>query len=370
MSKLWWLVVLVAVVLLVAALVVSPAVAQAPSDLTVNLVSCWDMDETSGDRADSWGSNTLTDVNTVGYTTGLVNNAADFVSANSEYLTVNDTSDLSLGDNSYSVYMLGQIDNKTADHMMVTKWPDNYSPWQEYRLAYSQGSDRWYWHLGSGAVVFANNEGAVSADTWYSLVSWFDADNNQIGISVDGGTADTASETATPYDGNESVRVGSAYASSAYLDGAVDTLAIWKSRVLNSAERSWLVGVGCSDILATEVEPTETPTPSLTPSVTPSSTPMPTATPAPGAGSGGVGGGGPEFYPVLILPLFLMLFESADGRRDYFLYLVAASVLAGWDGVVVASLYWALSAFIRFGFHIFETRALLSPKQLPSDRVG
>jgi hypothetical protein len=60
----------------------------------VGLVSYWNLDEVSGNRADSHGSNTLTDNNTV---TSVVNDppppfnaAASFVAANSEYLSVAD----------------------------------------------------------------------------------------------------------------------------------------------------------------------------------------------------------------------------------------------------------------------------------------
>ena len=46
---------------------------------TTGLVSYWALDETSGTRYDSHGSNDLTDNNTVGYTTGVQGNAADFI---------------------------------------------------------------------------------------------------------------------------------------------------------------------------------------------------------------------------------------------------------------------------------------------------
>jgi len=67
------------------------------SDLTtaekVGLVSYWNLDEASGNRADSHGSNTLTDNNTVtsatnGYPANLPGRVASFVAANSEYLSL------------------------------------------------------------------------------------------------------------------------------------------------------------------------------------------------------------------------------------------------------------------------------------------
>ena len=57
------------------------------SSLLTGLVSWWNLDETSGTRADSVGSNHLTDVNTVGYAAGKIGNAASFVAANNETLS-------------------------------------------------------------------------------------------------------------------------------------------------------------------------------------------------------------------------------------------------------------------------------------------
>lgn len=50
-------------------------------------VAHWTLDETSGTRADSHGSNDLTDNNTVTAATGALGNAADFNQLNSEYLS-------------------------------------------------------------------------------------------------------------------------------------------------------------------------------------------------------------------------------------------------------------------------------------------
>lgn len=55
--------------------------------LTDNLVSYWKLDEASGNRADSHGSATLTDNNTVGSATGKINNGADFEFDNAEHLS-------------------------------------------------------------------------------------------------------------------------------------------------------------------------------------------------------------------------------------------------------------------------------------------
>lgn len=58
------------------------------ADLSTNLVSYWELEETSGTRYDATATNNdLTDNNTVTSTTGVQGTGADFTSANSEFLS-------------------------------------------------------------------------------------------------------------------------------------------------------------------------------------------------------------------------------------------------------------------------------------------
>lgn len=70
-------------------------------------VSRWKLNESSGDRADSVGSNTLTDINTVASAAGQFSeNAADFERDNSERFSAADSASLSItGDMSFCVWI-------------------------------------------------------------------------------------------------------------------------------------------------------------------------------------------------------------------------------------------------------------------------
>ena len=63
----------------------------ANTSLATGLVEYWELDETSGNRVGSHASISLTDNNTVGYTTGVIGNAASFVASNNEYLRSTDS---------------------------------------------------------------------------------------------------------------------------------------------------------------------------------------------------------------------------------------------------------------------------------------
>src|SRR3990167_10109236 len=71
--------------------------------LTDNITAYWKLDESSGNAADSVASNTLTNTNTVGYSAGKINNAADFVGANSTYFIAGSPV-AALGAKSYSFW--------------------------------------------------------------------------------------------------------------------------------------------------------------------------------------------------------------------------------------------------------------------------
>lgn len=71
--------------------------------LTANLQAFWRMDEPSGNRSDSFGGNTLTDVNSVPSDGGIKNRAASFVAANTQYLILNNTSTIATGDVDFSM---------------------------------------------------------------------------------------------------------------------------------------------------------------------------------------------------------------------------------------------------------------------------
>lgn len=71
--------------------------AHAYNALPSSIRGYWKLDETSGSRADSSGKgNTLSDINTVGYGSGIYGNAADFEENNNEYLKRDDDADFDI----------------------------------------------------------------------------------------------------------------------------------------------------------------------------------------------------------------------------------------------------------------------------------
>lgn len=211
------------------------------SDAVPFAVAAWALDEASGTRADSVGSNDLTDNNTVGSGTGKFDTAADFEADNSERLTSNDTADLSVSDIDFMWRLWARLESKGADRPLVTKWQFS-SDHRSYHLRYDSGSDRFAFfvsHNGLVAVsVTANNFGSPSTGTWYLIHAWHDAANNQIGISVNAGTADTTSHGDGVFNDAGIFELGGWNDAGAWHDGLIDDVVLLKGYVLDATERA------------------------------------------------------------------------------------------------------------------------------------
>lgn len=215
------------------------------SALLTNLVSYWKLDEASGTRNDAHGSNHLTDNNTVGSTTGVLNNAALFVRANAEYLSRASNSDLQTGNIDFTLTAWFYLNSTGVVQSLIQKAinaPVNY----EYLLEV-RGDDKLRWQLlngsGGSSVALVDHTLVLSASTWYFAVAWFDAAAGIAYLKINDGAAQSAAKTANPGVGVGEFRIGSRQDGSGDLDGRADEVGLWK-RVLTSTEHTTLYGGG------------------------------------------------------------------------------------------------------------------------------
>lgn len=165
------------------------------SALYNSLVAFWELDEASGSRSDSIGSSTLTDVNTVTSTTGLVYSlAAQFAFASSEYLSRASDSVTQTGNINFWFAAWVNLTLKTNLRIILSKYRA-FTASREYYLLYHNGTDRYEWltstNGNTGTTVTANTFGSPTASVWNFVAAYHDADNDLIGISVNGGSFDT-----------------------------------------------------------------------------------------------------------------------------------------------------------------------------------
>lgn len=209
--------------------------------LKTSLISYWKLEEASGNRADSHGSNTLTDNNTVTQATGKIGNAGQFTSASSEYLNSTDNASLSTGDIDFTFATWVYLDTKGANRRILAKTNNVAS--SEYILTYRSATDRFDFTIADGAIqADANNLGSPSATTWYFIVCWHDSVANTLNIQVNNGTADSSATGGTaPSDTAFDFQIGRT--AGEYMNGRIDDTAFWK-RTLTAAEKTQLYNSG------------------------------------------------------------------------------------------------------------------------------
>ena len=216
--------------------------------LADNLIAWWTMNEESGTREDSVGSNDLADQNTVLFGAGKQGNAADYVAASAEGLWTASTADVSFADDDFTYALWCKLDLHTVNHDILSKY-DSGGGKREYRLYFDHGQNRFIWRVtsnpsSSGTAVNADELGNVSTGTWYFIVAWHDKTANVIGIQVNNGTADTTAQSLGCNESSSNLGVGIGAALGAnYWDGLIDEIGLW-GRVLSADDKTALYGSG------------------------------------------------------------------------------------------------------------------------------
>jgi hypothetical protein len=212
--------------------------------LTDNLIAFWELEEASGTRNDSHGSNHLTDNNTVAQGTGKVGNCADFESSNSESLSRADNTDLSTGDIDFTVVAWVKQETQIAAQAIMAKRSSLTN--REYSLeALADGTPRFVVFNSSGTQISVVQWGSIlSVGSFQFVVAWHDATANTINIQVDNGTPVSAADGGTIADTTSIFRIGAVNDTPAvFFDGLIDQVGFWK-RVLTSDELTELYNAG------------------------------------------------------------------------------------------------------------------------------
>lgn len=209
------------------------------ADAATYAVAHWALDEASGTRYDSIGSEDLTDNNTVTALAGKFSNAADFEASNGEYLSAADSTVNSLGNTDW-MYRCWIKAETLASFPVVLAKRDSTDSFNTYALYYDTSANKLTWNVAlySGFSTVVQWGSALSTGTWYLVHVWHDATANEIGISVDAGTAVTTSWANGVGDGDGIFQIGASAAQSIYWDGLIDDVVLLDGYILDATERT------------------------------------------------------------------------------------------------------------------------------------
>ena len=228
----------------------------AGNGLLTGLVAYWGLDEASGNALDKHsGGLTLTQANSPGADTGKVYSTARTGNGNNQYFSRASETAIQVGDIDFCVAAWVYLTNTSAQHLIASQYRfgDNHRVWF---FDYLNTTNRFRFAIsGDGVnatIVTANNFGAPSGSTWYLIYVYHDATANQIGISVNNGTADTQTHTTGASTDTVAPLAIQAFfnttgiAAGTTWQGRLGPVAMWKNRTLSADDRTllWNGGAG------------------------------------------------------------------------------------------------------------------------------
>ena len=206
--------------------------------LEEDLVAVWHLDESSGTRLDSYSANHLSDNNNVLDGTGIVDSSAIFVSANDQFLSIGDNSEISInGHVAFTISLWVKLTSKSTDMTILAKWNSTGNN-REYILNYNSGVDRFRWEVSNDGISSTTTDnnilGAPAIDVWYNIIVYHDPDANEIGIGTNAQQSlNNSTHTTGVFDGTASLTFGRSEAGGGTgdFDGEIDEVHFWKGRL-------------------------------------------------------------------------------------------------------------------------------------------
>lgn len=232
-----------------------------PSTLLDDLISWWEMEEASGNaRVDSHGDNDLSENGATGSKTGKIGDAVD-ISGTGENLYVAAAGSGMNGTGSFTIAGWVSFDSLAAGsghefvmcHADDSTTSNNQLCWAIYCPTASKLPAMSVW-VGTTDYTATYSGSAISTGTAYFFVGYYDADNDEVGISINGGAFDTAAVTGTINSAKQQIKFGRLTYGQAWnhwFNGWADEWGYW-DRVITTDEVAELynsgAGIGYDDI--------------------------------------------------------------------------------------------------------------------------
>tara|TARA_R110000824_G_scaffold401771_1_gene615630 strand:- start:319167 stop:321047 length:1881 start_codon:yes stop_codon:yes gene_type:complete len=211
--------------------------------LTDGLVSFWSLNEASGTRADSIGSNNVSVVgNAISSTTGKTGTAAQFQSGTTGYLSVANNSSFNTGGGDFSLSAWVYLDNRTGTQVFVSKYSAS-----GYALYYEPVDSAFLFSTyasGSDGITKGTALGNPSTGTWYHLTGVHDSVARTNTLRINDQYQNVITAVTNQPDTSGPFTIGAFGSGGAFVANArVDAVGFW-NRKLTSGEITQLYASG------------------------------------------------------------------------------------------------------------------------------
>lgn len=202
------------------------------ASLSTDLVSYWELEEASGTRYDSHGSNDLSDINTVTQGTGKQGNCADFEASNTEYLRISSNSSLKPASGSISLWI--NFESVPAAEKFIFDTGDAGGTLNLAVNSSKKFYGRTEYGVSGGTQKTATYTGlTVATATWYHVVYTYGptavylyVNGSQVASSTFASLGDAYARAST-YVTLGNYGNGGAYC----IDGLIDEVGLWSRQI-------------------------------------------------------------------------------------------------------------------------------------------
>lgn len=204
--------------------------------ILTNIVSAWKFNESSGNAADSAGSNTLTNNNTCTYSAGQLSNAVNTASASSQYLDITDAAQTGLdilGD--LSIAFWAKWTDFTGQDFIIGK--DSIAATLRSYIVSSTSTVMLLDLSSDGSTSTEKNDShSISTGVWTHIVCTYNAAGGTAYFFINGvrgtqmtGFPTSIANTAAPFSiSTFGLGLGN------FFNGSIDMAAIWSRELVQA----------------------------------------------------------------------------------------------------------------------------------------
>jgi Concanavalin A-like lectin/glucanases superfamily len=211
------------------------------ASLNGNLISFWKLDDTS----DAIGTNTLTNNNSVTFVAGQIGNAAHFIAANSQRLTVANNASLQVGGVDFSLSFWITSDFASV-YVPVARLLNGGSSGDYYCYVNNPGIPHFGIWDGNGNSGLDLVGTGLTANVYHHIVLTYVNATQTASIYVDNGSPVTGVSSVNTTNSVTEFSLGGFSGGGDYLNGDMDCVGFWQGRALVAADVAalWNGGLG------------------------------------------------------------------------------------------------------------------------------
>lgn len=212
--------------------------------LSTNLVSYWELEESSGTRVDSHGSNDLTDINTVGSGVGIQGTAASFVNANTESLIATGGTGFTMTNaGSFSIAGWVKVNTLITNGGIFCRWANTSKGF----LVRTTAAGLVEAFVGDGSTTRSGITATtdISDGNWHHVAFTWNSSDDRHRLYINGSLEATAGSAQTISQSTAAIELGdnATALSASPWDGLIDEVGVW-TKALSGSEITDLYNSG------------------------------------------------------------------------------------------------------------------------------